>query len=130
MPITFAPIRAARREGSTDLTVNLRRNAEGVPSIEMVLSPVAMERVRYIDGDRVVAHYDETNKSWTLERISADRTADGYKVQVRASGSGTAATIRLGCSQEQVDVVMSGQSKVRFDFLGVTGNRASFVLSE
>lgn len=130
MPITFAPIRAARRDGSNDLIVSLRRNADGVPSLELVLSSVAMERVRYVDGDRVIAHYDEANKAWTLERISASRTSDGYKVQVRESSGGNTSVIRLGCSEEQVKVVMGDEKKVRLDFLEINGNRATFVLCE
>ena len=132
MPITFAPLRTVRRDCGTDLTVSLRKNSKtGVCSLEMALSSAAQDRVRYIDGDRVIAHSDEANKSWVLERISADRVADGYKVQVKDLASGVAtALIRLGCTNTQAWSVMGGESKSRFEFLELSGNKTTFVEAE
>lgn len=128
MPITFAPIRAAKRGNTTDLTVQIRKYASGTLSLELALSPVAQDRVRYIDGDRVVAHYDEANKSWTLERINSERSRDGYKVTVRQLASGESnAIIRLGCTAEQAAMVLSTQDRSDYEFLEITGNKATFV---
>lgn len=129
MPITFAPIRAAKRGSTTDLTVQLRKYSSGVMSLELALSSPAQERVRYIDGDRVVAHFDEANKSWTLERINSNRPAEGYKVKVRELASGGCnATIRLGCSEDQAALVLGkALSRADYEFLEVTGNKATFV---
>lgn len=128
MPITFAPIRVARRGNNTDLTVHLRKYSSGTMSLELALSAVAQERVRYIDGDRVVAHYDESNKSWSLERINSDRASDGYKVTVRQLANGASnAVVRLGCTKEQAATVLSDRDAGRYEFLEVAGNKATFV---
>lgn len=130
MPITFAPIRVAKRGNGNDLTVAVRKHASGALSLELALSPVAQERVRYIDGDRVVAHYDEGNQSWTLERINSDRSRDGYKVTVKQlANGGTNAIVRLGCTAEQAGSVLPNKDRGTYEFLEISGNKATFVAS-
>jgi hypothetical protein len=132
MPITFAPIRVAKRGNSTDLTVQLRKNTSGTMALELSLSPAAQERIRYIDGDRVIAHFDESNKSWCLERISPDRSADGYKVRVHTlQAGGSNAVVRLGCTMDQVVAILGDKpGRGSYEFLEVAGNRATFVAAE
>lgn len=130
MPITFSPIRVAKRGSGNDLTVAVRKYASGTLSLELALSPVAQERVRYIDGDRVVAHFDESNQSWTLERINSDRSRDGYKVTVKSlANGGCNAVVRLGCTEEQVAAVLPKGERGTYEFLEITGNKATFVAS-
>lgn len=132
MPITFAPIRTAARASTVDLSVRHRVNAS-IKShyLELAVSAQTQERLRYIEGDRVIAHFDEGNKSWVLERISSDRVTDGYKVRVQPLANGlTSVTVRLGCTEEQAKTVLGEAQSMSFDFLELSGNRASFVLSE
>jgi|688.fasta_scaffold418067_2 hypothetical protein len=130
MPITFAPIRIAKRGSGTDLTVQIRKTGSGNLSLELALSPVAQERVRYIDGDRVVAHYDEANQAWVLERINSERSRDGYKVTVRQLASGECnALIRLGCTADQAAAVLPAKERGYYEFLEISGNKATFVSS-
>jgi hypothetical protein len=99
--------------------------------LELAVSAPTQERLRYIEGDRVIAHFDEQNKSWILERISSDRVADGYKVRVQQLANGlSTVTIRLGCTEEQAKAVIGDSGGLSYDFLELTGNRACFVLSE
>lgn len=130
MPITFAPIRVAKRGNGNDLTVAVRKHASGALSLELALSTVAQERVRYIDGDRVVAHYDEGNQSWTLERINSDRAKDGYKVSVKQlANGGCNAIVRLGCTDDQAKAVLPNKERGVYEFLEISGNKATFVAS-
>lgn len=132
MPITFAPIRTAARASAVDLTVRHRtNNSLGSHYLELAVSPPTQERLRYIEGDRVIAHFDESNKSWVLERISSERVTDGYKVRVQPLASGLCSvTVRLGCTEEQAKAVLGEAQSMSSDFLELSGNRASFVLSE
>lgn len=132
MAIVFAPIRQCRRSVAPDLCVKLRRY-RGVLSLELTLSAKTQDRVRYVDGDRVIATFDEKNRSWSLERISPDRTADGYKVLVRplAKGSSEHVSFRVGCQDSSVVTAILGAGEEQsYDFLEVTGNKATFVERE
>lgn len=132
MPITFAPIRTASRASAVDMSVRHRVNKNLKSNyLELAVSAPTQERLRYIEGDRVIAHFDEQNKSWILERISSDRVADGYKVRVQQLANGlSTVTIRLGCTEEQAKAVIGDSGGLSYDFLELTGNKASFVLSE
>jgi len=128
MAIVFAPIRAGSRATGPDLTVRIRRSKS--VALELTLSANMQERVRYIDGDRLIASYDEDNRSWTLERISPERIGEGYKVAVRAISNGTksVASMRVGCRDpKQAVAVLGARDGADYEFLEVTGNTVTFV---
>lgn len=129
MAIVFAPIRASSRAVGPDLTVRIRRSKSAV-ALELTLSANMQERVRYIDGDRLIASYDEDNRSWTLERISPERIGEGYKVAVRAIANGTksVASMRVGCRDpKQAVAILGARDGADYEFLEVTGNTVTFV---
>jgi hypothetical protein len=129
MAIVFAPIRASSRATGPDLSVRIRRSGSAV-ALELTLSANVQERVRYIDGDRVVASYDEDNHSWTLERISPDRVGEGYKVSVRtiANGTKSVASLRVGCREpKQAELILGARVGADYEFLEITGNTVTFV---
>jgi hypothetical protein len=129
MAIVFAPIRASSRATGPDLSVRIRRSGNAV-ALELTLSANVQERVRYIDGDRVVASYDEDNHSWTLERISPDRVGEGYKVSVRtiANGTKSVASLRVGCREpKQAELILGARVGADYEFLEITGNTVTFV---
>lgn len=129
MAIVFAPIRSCSRAAGPDLAVRIRRSKTAV-ALELTLSAVMQERVRYIDGDRIVASFDEVDRSWTLERISPDRTAEGYKVSVRslANGNKSVASVRVGCREpKQAAAILGAREGADYEFLEVSGNTVTFV---
>ncbi len=129
MAIVFAPIRACTRAAGPDLTARIRRSHKAV-ALELTFSSSVQERCRYIDGDRVVASFDEDNKSWTFERISPDRNTDGYKVRVRsiANGTKTVASVRVGCRDPKAaTAVLGARDGADYEFLESNGNAVTFV---
>lgn len=136
MTIVFAPIRARRNVAGPDLCVRVRRNKAGV-SLDLTLSAEAQSKVRYVDGDRVIARFDEDNKSWELERISPDRIEDGYKISVRqcsrrASASGRHfAWFRVGCRDaSHATQVLGARDRAEYEFLETAGNKTTFIERE
>lgn len=132
MAIVFAPIRQCRKKASgPDLMVRLRRY-NGNISLEIQLSAATQEKVRYVDGDRVLSEYDPDTKSWTLERISPDRFRDGYKVNVRAlKDNAEYVTFRVGCrDSSSANAVLGARDEAAYDFLEVTGNKSVFIEKE
>ena len=132
MAIVFAPIRQCRKKVSgPDMMVRLRRYNNNI-SLEIQLSAATQEKVRYVDGDRVLSEYDPDNKSWTLERISPDRYRDGYKVSVRAlKDNAEYVTFRVGCRDaSSANAVLGARDEAAYDFLEVTGNKSVFVEKE
>lgn len=136
MKITFAPIRARRSASGPDMSVKMRRNNSGL-YLEITVSAAVQDRVRYVDGDRVICHFDDENKSWELERISPDRVQDGYKVFVRecaATKRGAhknCAIVRVGCrGTDQVTAVLGARDSGAWDFLEIRDNRAVFMARE
>jgi hypothetical protein len=128
MKIVFAPVRSTSRVSGPDLSVHLRRY-KGATALEISLSASAQERVRYIDGDRVVAEYEDHTNSWSLRRSNGDESGAGYKVSVRPlvrSGK-TIASFRVTCTPQQATAVLGARDTAEYEFLEVAGNVATFV---
>lgn len=129
MAIVFAPIRQCRKKASgPDMIVRLRRY-NGNISLEIQLSAATQEKVRYVDGDRVLSTYDPDNKSWSLERISPDRFRDGYKVCVRSlKDDAQYVSFRVGCRDSgAANAVLGAREEASYDFLEVAGNKSVFI---
>lgn len=129
MTIVFSPIRPRVRASGPDLAVRLRRYKRST-LLELTLSAAVQQRVRYIEGDRVIARFDEDNKSWSLERVSQDRYREGYKVHVRPLKDKTRsyAFIRLACKDPaHATAVLGAREDVEYEILEDSVNVVTFV---
>jgi len=127
MPIVFSPIRPRWVGVLSDLSISFRRYKSGSCALEVILSESVQDRVRYVDGDKVVVTFDEVNKSILVERVGPK--IEGYKVNVTNSkaGKGKART-RLGCSQEQgIAVLGKALDPKTYELLEIDGNKVTFV---
>lgn len=127
MPIVFAPPQGGRVvSSSADMTVSFRTYGSGSSALELTLSPATQLRLRYVDGDRVVVVFNETNKSMTLERVSA--ASNGYKMSVKdLKRGGQVARTRVGCTKQQAKEVMGDHRSKRYEFFEIDGNKVTFV---
>lgn len=130
MTIVFTPLRRRSvRASGPDLTVRVRRSRSAAV-LEVTFSADAQDRVRYIDGDRVIPRFDEDTKSWAFERIDGRRSQDGYKVLVRElkTSGRSICIVRLTCKDaSQATAVLGARDFAEYEFLEVVGNTATFV---
>ena len=129
MTIVFSPIRVRVRASGPDMSVRLRLYKRST-LLELTLSAAVQHKVRYIEGDRVIARFDEDNKSWSLERVGPDRAREGYKVYVRPlkDKSRSYAFIRLACKDPaHATAVLGAREAVEYEILEDSGNVVTFV---
>lgn len=130
MTIVFSPLRRRSvRASGPDLSVRVRRT-RGAVVLELTFSADAQDRVRYIEGDRVIPKFEEDNKAWSFERIDGRRSDDGYKVHVRSlkTSGRSIAVIRITVKDPaHATAVLGARDFAEYEFLEVTGGVASFV---
>lgn len=129
MPIVFSPIRPRRAGVLSDLSISFRRYKSGSCALEVIMSPAVQERIRYVDGDKVVVTFDEVNKSILVERVGPK--VEGYKIDVTTPKQGKSkARSRLGCNQEQgVAVLGKALEPKTYELFEINGNIVTFVES-
>ncbi len=126
--IVFTPLRASSRASGPDLSVHLRRH-KGAMILELSFSAAAQERLRYIQGDRVIPSFDDNNQCWLIKRAVGDEERQAYKVSVRkmATSGKTVASFRATCTPQQANAVLGPKDRAEYEFLEVADNVATFV---
>lgn len=127
MPITFAPLTGKKRNSEAgDLVVSLRtsKKHKGL-SLELCVSKEIQNRLRYLDGDRCVVHFNEEVGSACIERIASGH---GYKIclQERADG-GAVALIRVTCDEGQAKLILGEETQLTYQIYEVDGAKVTFV---
>lgn len=128
MPIVFSPVKARRQEGKFDLTISARGYRSGCLAMELSLSTGVQDRVRYVDGDRVIVVFDESQKTLVVERVGGD--TPGYKVCVKKlQNSREAVRVRVGCTKQHWAQVLGDARSKKYELFEINGNKVTFVES-
>jgi hypothetical protein len=96
--------------------------------MEFSFSTGVQDRVRYVDGDRVVVVFDETQKTLVVERVGAD--TPGYKVCVKKLQHGREAVrVRVGCTKQHWVQVLGESRSKKYELFEINGNKVTFMES-
>jgi hypothetical protein len=126
MPITFEPMRMKVQKYRADLTVSVRSYPKKTMALELSVSPEIQDRVKYLNGDLVVVHYNEDDKSVTIERVPGSQR--GYRVQVVArKNSRPAAIFKVGCDAQSARSVLGDEQVKQFVLFEINGHKVTFV---
>lgn len=134
--LTFKPLRPRGTPSvdRSDLSVS-RRNCKQTSASEAVsfsLARKVLRELRWLDGDRMVANYDDKADAWFIERVPNAKEADGYKLTVPTKGGPNASGyFRVAVPREQVEcVVPKDVGTKHYQFLELVRNVATFVVQE
>jgi hypothetical protein len=130
MNLVFAPARDIKNT-DFDMTAHHVQNASrGTRSsaIDLKINPRCLRTLGYVRGDRVIGHYDDKNRSMTLERVGIDDPRPAYKVR-RGNGSRmkSCAFVRFTVTPAVANEFFGSAARRAFDFLEANDKGAVFV---
>jgi hypothetical protein len=128
--ITFEPSRR-RHDSGFDLTALPVKNPGGNGTINAGIDIKIAAHLRrdlgYVKGDRVVGHFDEKQKSFSLERVGIDDDRPAYKVRFgswnenrkKTKSSNQNMYVRFGCREEDLKEFFGDHARLAYEFLEI-----------